>query len=94
MNDLISRESLKQRINLNYSSHQYIDAQAMKDIIDTEPTVEDKTVEELEKIREDIENIRDWVGGTRRYFSEDELNEIFDKHISKLKGENNANSNL
>ena len=59
----------------------------MKDIIDTEPAVEDKTVEELEKIREDIENIRDWVGGTRRYFSEDELNEIFDKHISKLKGE-------
>ena len=44
-------------------------------------------IEELEKIKEDIENIRDWVGGTKRYFSEDELNEIFNKHISKLKGE-------
>lgn len=90
MSDLISRKSLKQRINLNYNSHQHIDAQSMKDIVDTEPTIEDKTVEELKKLREDIENIKDWVGGTRRYFSEDELNEIFDKHISKLKGENNA----
>ena len=43
MSNLISRESLKQRINLNYNSHQYIDAQSIKDIINTEPSVEDKT---------------------------------------------------
>lgn len=44
-------------------------------------------IEELEKIRAEIEDIRDWVGGTKRYFSETELNEIFNRHIAELKGE-------
>ena len=57
MSDLIRRESLKQRINLNYNSHQYIDTQSIKDIINTEPSVEDKTVEELNKIKADAEEI-------------------------------------
>lgn len=56
MSDLISRESLKHRINLNYNNHQYIDTQSIKDIINTEPSVEEKTVEELKKIKEEINN--------------------------------------
>lgn len=91
MSDLISRESLKQRINLNYSSHQYIDAQAMKDIVDTEPTVEDKTVEELEKIVTEIENYRDAVQWDKHCLIRfEEINYILDivyNSISKLKGE-------
>ena len=61
MSDLIRRESLKQRINLNYNNHQYIDAQSIKDIINTEPSVEDKTVEELEKIIAKIDFEEKWL---------------------------------
>jgi hypothetical protein len=95
MSDLISRESLKQRINLNYNSHQYIDAQSVKDIIYTEPTVEDKTVKELEKIKEEIQGLIDFEedccsNATLGY----ECLGVIKNKISELKGENNANSNL
>lgn len=92
MGDLISRESLKQRINLNYNNHQFIDAQSMKDIINTEPTVEDNTIEELEKIMIEIGNITE----TKIYCGnvvfknpqeiKNEVMEILDNHISELKG--------
>lgn len=65
----------------------YLDCEDYEIIVYALDEQDNKIIKELEKIREDIENIRDWVGGTKRYFSEDELNEIFDKYISKLKGE-------
>lgn len=86
MSDLISRESLKQRINLNYNSHQYIDTQSIKDIINTEPSVEDKTVETLEKIKKEIHS--DIYQGS--YFNKSGLEravKIIDREISQLKGE-------
>lgn len=85
MSDLISRESLKQRINLNYNSHQYIDAQSIKDIIDTEPSVEDKTVEELEKIKYKMLFKRDSVELFQNVFNWNI--ELIDKRIAKLKGD-------
>ena len=93
MSDLISRESLKQRINLNYNNHQYIDAQSIKDIINTEPSVEDKTVEELEKIKHEIGkefvDLQDGSEEWRSYVNETVLScyEIVEKHIKELKGE-------
>ena len=92
MSDLISRESLKQRINLNYNSHQYIDTQSIKDIIDTEPSVEDETVEELEKIKAEIKvNARgeyDFEGYCREEkISIKEVNKTIDNHIAELKGD-------
>lgn len=96
MSDLISRESLKHRINLNYNNHQYIDTQSIKDIINTEPSVEDKTVEELKKIKEEIENM--WIKSAKDLKTGEviyenlceysEVLEIINKHISELKGEN------
>ena len=85
MSDLISRESLKQRINLNYNSHQYIDAQSIKDIIDTEPSVEDKTVEELEKIKYEMLLKRDSVELFQNVFNWNI--ELIDKRIAELKGD-------
>ncbi len=86
MSDLISRESLKQRINLNYNIHQYIDIQSIEDIINTEPSVEDKTVEELEMIKAEIENPKeislDFFDGLA--YAE----RVIDKKIAELKGEN------
>ena len=79
MSDLISRESLKQRINLNYNIHQYIDTQSIKDIINTEPSVEDKTVEELEKIKQEINN--------GYPTSVEDILWIIDNEISEMKGE-------
>lgn len=92
MSDLINRESLKQRINLNYNSHQYIDTQSIKDIINTEPSVEDKTVEELKKIKAKIKvNARgeyDFEGYCREEkISIKEVNKIIDNHIAELKGD-------
>lgn len=91
MSDLISRESLKQRINLNYNNHQYIDTQSIKDIINTEPSVEDKTVEELENIKDEIKDLdlgffdEDYRAGVARGIME--FNKILNKHIVELKGE-------
>ena len=93
MSDLISRESLKQRINLNYNSHQYIDAQSIKDIINTEPSVEDKTVEELNKIKAEIkqnQNLYYYNNKTDTYeaiFKTDTVLKVIDNHIEELKGE-------
>ena len=97
MSDLISRESLKQRINLNYNSHQYMDAQSIKDIINTEPSVEDKTVEKLKKIKAEIEKenepyITMWETGFDdvsygKYRAYRKAIGIIVKHIDELKGE-------
>jgi len=91
MGDLIRRESLKQRINLNYNSHQYIDTQSIKDIINTEPSVEDKTVEELKTIKAEIEklehlNIEDGSDGYDKYVEQYEVLTIINKRIAELKG--------
>ena len=96
MSDLISRESLKHRINLNYNIHQYIDTQSIKDIINTEPSVEDKTVEELEKIKAEIEDM--WIKSAKdlrtgeviyeNLCEHSEVLDILNKHIFELKGEN------
>lgn len=91
MSDLISRESLKQRINLNYNIHQYIDIQSIEDIINTEPSVEDKTVEELEKIRKEIENDQEQMVNEKdfgKYYGMGWTIRIIDNHIEELKGEN------
>lgn len=89
MSDLIRRESLKQRINLNYNSHQYIDTQSIKDIINTEPSVEDKTVEELENIKAEIKKMPEEY--IFKIYSLKEIckdvNKIIDNHIEELKGE-------
>lgn len=85
MSDLISRESLKQRINLNYNSHQYIDTQSIKDIINTEPSVEDKTVEELEKIKTEIAHVINCCPNENTDL--DISISIIDNRISELKGE-------
>lgn len=94
MSDLISRESLKQRINLNYNNRQYIDTQSIKDIIDTEPSVEDKTVEELEKIIDKIDfeekrliNIKTENGFIPMIDISNSMYRIR-RTISELKGEN------
>ena len=91
MSDLINRESLKQRINLNYNSHQYIDAQSIKDIINTEPSVEDKTVEELENIWEKIRALPDinpdYPMDKTIHISRYEVQKIIYERIAELKGE-------
>lgn len=93
MSDLISRESLKQRINLNYNIHQYIDTQSIKDIINTEPSVEDKTVEELNKIKAEIkqnQNLYYYNNKTDTYeaiFKTDTVLKVIDNHIEELKGD-------
>lgn len=93
MSDLIRRESLKQRINLNYNSHQYIDTQSIKDIINTEPSVEDKTVEELNKIKAEIkqnQNLYYYNNKTDTYediIKFDTVLKVIDNHIKELKGE-------
>ena len=93
MSDLIRRESLKQRINLNYNSHQYIDTQSIKDIINTEPSVEDKTVEELNKIKAEIkqnQNLYYYNNKTDTYediIKFDTVLKVIDNHIEELKGE-------
>lgn len=93
MSDLISRESLKQRINLNYNIHQYIDAQSIKDIINTEPSVEDKTVEKLNKIKAEIkqnQNLYYYNNKTDTYeaiFKTDTVLKVIDNHIEELKGD-------
>jgi len=54
--DCISRTDVLNRINLNYNNHQRIDAQSIKDIIITTPTI--KALEQepiLDKIRAEIE---------------------------------------
>lgn len=87
MSDLISRESLKQRINLNYNSHQYIDTQSIKDIINTEPSVEDNAVEELETIKAEMQKRCDEFRWDNDDIVSEALIKIVDKHISELKGE-------
>lgn len=84
MSDLISREPLKQRINLNYNNHQYIDTQSIKDIINTESSVEDKTVEELEKIKREIHDIK--LELDCDYYTGDKITRLIEKHIEELKG--------
>lgn len=91
MSDLISRESLKQRINLNYNIHQYIDTQSIKDIINTEPSVEDKTVEELNKIKKEVSTLGFRYPTTNSGLIESTvIDRILDKHIAELKGDNNG----
>lgn len=87
MSDLISRESLKQRINLNYNSHQYIDTQSIKDIINTEPSVEDKTVEELKKIKAEMQKRCDEFRWDNDDIVSEALIKIVDEHISEMKGD-------
>lgn len=91
MSDLISRESLKHRINLNYNIHQYIDTQSIKDIINTESSVEDKTVEELENIWEKIRALPDinpdYPMDKTIHISRYEVQKIIYERIAELKGE-------
>ena len=57
-----------------------------KEIVDNLPTV--NLVRKFENIREDIENIRDFIGfGDKVYFSADAVHEIINRTIKQLKGE-------